>query len=149
MWIGGSEVYQNFNPEPENMVSKNEKLAEAKNYDSAVSSNFNQVVSVASDMVDQYVSQINSSAPILGPDSVSILGAARDKNKIIYKINAPYITTNSDVSAMNSSTMARKLLCNQEAEKFFLSRGFSIEWIYVNGRNEYIGSVNLKPENCR
>jgi hypothetical protein len=99
-------------------------------------------------MLEEYVTQINASSPISGPDGIQIVGASRQERTVIYRIKTGFPTTKEAAAFLNNSESSKRGLCRQAAEGFLLSRGVSLAWNYFDSKGNFVGTISVSPKDC-
>lgn len=100
------------------------------------------------EIVDAYVIKLNKKAPLNGPDNITITRLSRNENTLIYDMFVRDLISPETENFISNITSVKHVVCNQEAEKYFLSKGFGLSWNYFDSRKKYVGNVSLTPQDC-
>jgi hypothetical protein len=101
---------------------------------------------INNEMILSFAKEINKRAPIKSPDGITILSAAQGKT-LIYKMYARD-DINQDIANMLFNSSYKKMACLQEAESFWLKKGVTLIWNYVDKKGTFLASLTIRPKDC-
>jgi hypothetical protein len=98
------------------------------------------------EMLDGYVGGLRKQLPITSPDGIKIISLSRQGRTLIYGMSTPSWLTQEKSDYLSSIT--KKIICNQDAEKFMLTRGVNLTWNHFNKEGKYLATTTLTPADC-